>query len=112
VPYSFRYFTFGMKKNQEVVLLAIENEDGMIDQQTLNEYEQLPLIGDEPNQDDDNLKLIPFDYLPWHKRPSVSFLPIANEGFRANRAGRYIGSLGHSHCQRLHSVVSSYPKST
>ena len=67
-----------MKKNEEDLLLAIENiysEDSVIDQRTLND-EQLPLVGGKSNQEDDGLKSIPSDHLPWHKRPSVSTLPV------------------------------------
>jgi len=68
-----------MKKNQEVLLLAIEDiysENGVIDRRTLDEDEQLPLIDNESNQDNDYLRSIPFDDLSYYKKPSVSSLPV------------------------------------
>jgi len=80
IHHVFRYyFTSIMKKNQEASPLVIENvysENDVIDRWKLDQDEQLPLIDNESNQDSDNLKSISFDHLPWHKRPSVSFLPL------------------------------------
>lgn len=67
------------EEDQELSLLAIENiylENGVIDRRTLNEDEQLSQVGDESNENNDYLKSIPFDQLPWYRRPSVSSLLV------------------------------------
>lgn len=84
-----------MKKDEEILVLAIENiypEDSVIGQRTLNNEEQLLLVEAEANQHNDSLKSVPFDCLPWYRRPSVNSPPYQTKNVSANQAGRYIGS--------------------
>jgi hypothetical protein len=66
-----------MNKDQELLLAVedIDSEGAVINRRRLEEEEeQSPLIGEDSitlDGDNASLKSIPFDQLPWYRRPSV-----------------------------------------